>query len=78
VMKAATRRRIPASKFVYKPGTRTGGKHGAYPINTRARARAALAYAGQKRTKGSYSTVAKAVKKRYPDMNVGGKKRKKK
>jgi hypothetical protein len=56
--------------FVYPPGTRTGGKSGAYPINTRGRAYAALSYAGQKRTKGSYATVEKAVNRRYPDIQT--------
>ncbi len=51
---------LPASAFAY-PKTR------AYPINTKARARAALARAAQKGTKGSYATVAKAVKRKYGD-----------
>lgn len=36
-----------------------------YPINTPARARAALSYAARPDTRGSYSTVRKAVAKRY-------------
>jgi hypothetical protein len=39
-----------------------------YPINTKTRARAALAYAARPSTRGSYSTVRKAVLKRYPSL----------
>lgn len=56
--------KLPASAFAY-PKTRQ------YPINTRRRARAALSRSAQPGTSGSYSTVAKAVRKRYPDMTVG-------
>lgn len=74
-MKAATRKRIAPSKFVYKPGSRTGGKRGKYPIDTPKRARAALAYAARKDTAGSYATVARAVRKRHPSISTRGKKR---
>ena len=57
-MKAARRRALPSSAFAY-PKTR------AYPIDTPGRARAALARAAQKKTAGSYPTVAKAVRARY-------------
>lgn len=39
-----------------------------YPIDTKSRARAALAYAARPGTRGSYSTVRKAVLKRYPSL----------
>jgi hypothetical protein len=39
-----------------------------YPINTKTRARAALAYAARPSTRGSYSTVRRAVLKRYPEL----------
>lgn len=39
-----------------------------YPIDTKSRARAAMAYAARPSTRGSYSTVRKAVLKRYPDL----------
>jgi hypothetical protein len=39
-----------------------------YPINTKSRARAALAYASRPNTRGSYGTVRKAVLKRYPSL----------
>jgi hypothetical protein len=57
-LKAAARKRIPSSKFAYPKARK-------YPIDTPARARAALRYAGQKRTYGSYSHVAAAVRRRY-------------
>jgi hypothetical protein len=52
------RKRLPKSAFAI-PSRR------AYPIDTPARARAALAYAARPTTRGSYSTVRKAVAKRY-------------
>lgn len=66
------RRKIPRSRFVYPPGSRIGGKHGAYPLTSKKRARAALAYAGQKRTRGSYRTVAKKVRSLYPSIRTRG------
>ena len=55
---AGKRKSLPASSFAY-PRTRS------YPIDTPKRARAALSRAAQKKTKGSYSHVARAVRKRY-------------
>lgn len=40
----------------------------AYPIHDISHARNALSRAKQKRTKGSYSTVRKAVLKKYPSL----------
>jgi len=54
------RSKLPSSAFAY-PATRR------YPIDTPARARAALARAAQKATKGSYPKVAAAVRRRYGD-----------
>lgn len=51
-------KRLPASAFAYP-------KKRAYPINTKKRARNALARAAQKKTSGSYSVVARRVKARY-------------
>jgi hypothetical protein len=61
-------KKLKASSFAY-PKTRK------YPINTRKRARAALAYAARSDTAGSYSHVARAVKKKYPGIKLGGKKK---
>jgi hypothetical protein len=57
-MKARTRRSLPRSAFAY-PRTR------AYPIDTKARARNALARAAQRGTSGSYAHVARAVRRRW-------------
>ena len=59
-LRAARRKRLPASAFAY-PRTRS------YPIDTLARARNALARAAQSNTKGSYAHVARAVRRRYGD-----------
>lgn len=60
-------KRLPNSAFAY-PSKRK------YPINTKKRARNALARAKQSHTFGSYSHVAKKVKKRYGKAiaSVGG------
>jgi hypothetical protein len=52
------RRALPRSAFAY-PRTRS------YPIDTKARARNALARAAQSHTKGSYAHVAAAVRRRW-------------
>lgn len=57
---ASGTKRLPPSAFAY-PKTRS------YPINTKARARAALAYAARPSTKGSYSTVARKVRAKWGD-----------
>lgn len=61
--------RLPSSAFAY-PSKR------AYPINTRARARNALARAAQPGTSGSYSHVARAVRRKWGNSiaSVGRKK----
>lgn len=64
-LNAASRRALPRSAFVF-PRTRK------YPIQDRAHARAALAYA---RRNGVYPRVAAAVKARYPSMIVSGKRK---
>jgi hypothetical protein len=55
---AKQRRAMPASAFAY-PKTRR------YPIQTLEQARTALSYAGQKRTRGTYQHVARAVRARF-------------
>jgi hypothetical protein len=61
----ATRKRssLPSSAFAI-PSKRL------YPINTKRRARAALSYAARPTTRGSYSTVRRAVLKRYPALKA--------
>jgi len=58
VITAARRKKLRPSQFAY-PRTRK------YPIDTKARARNALARAAQKKTSGSYAHVAKAVRRRW-------------
>src|SRR6516225_3606651 len=58
----AKRRSIKPSNFVYPP---TKTRAGRYPIDTIARARAALRYAAQPRTFGTYAKVAAAVRRKY-------------
>jgi hypothetical protein len=57
-MKAAKRKALPARAFAYP-------KQRLYPIDTVGRARNALARAAQPQTRGSYATVAKAVRARH-------------
>ena len=59
-MKAAKRKALPSSAFAY-PKSRS------FPIDTKSRARDALSRAAQSNTKGSYKTVAKAVRAKYGD-----------
>ena len=68
-LSARRRRNLPRSAFAY-PKTRR------YPIDTKARARNALARAAQSHTKGSYAHVARAVRRRYGNRiaSVGPKK----
>jgi hypothetical protein len=58
VLSAKRRKQLPRSAFAI-PSKRL------YPIDTPRRARNALARAAQSNTRGSYQTVAKAVRRRY-------------
>ena len=60
---ARQRANLPPSQFAY-PARR------AYPINTPARARNALARAAQSGTSGSYRTVERAVNRRFPNIQT--------
>ncbi len=65
----ARRQALPASKVVYGKNSPVGGKgRNAFPIDTKARARNALARAAQSHTGGTYRTVERAVNRRYPDI----------
>ena len=68
---ARARAKLPSSKVVYGKKSSVGGKgRNAYPIDTPARARAALSRAAQRKTAGSYATVERAVNKRYPQIKT--------
>jgi hypothetical protein len=71
------RKALPRGAYVYGPRSPVGGKgRKAYPIDTPKRARAALSRSAQKNTGGSYSTVAKAVRRKYGNSIASvGKKR---
>jgi hypothetical protein len=69
--KAAGKKRsqLPKSAFAL-PSQRK------YPINTKARAKAALSYSARRDTAGSPKTVRAAVLKKYPELKkTGGKKK---
>lgn len=57
---AQRREALPASAFAYPRQRR-------YPIDTKARARNALARAAQANTAGTYQHVARAVRRRWGD-----------
>jgi hypothetical protein len=68
-MKASRRKALPRSAFAY-PKLRK------YPIDTKARARNALARAAQSHTSGSYQHVARAVRRKWGNAIASvGKKR---
>jgi len=65
-LSAKQRAKLPRGSYVYGPKSSVGGKgRKAYPIDTKARARAALSRAAQRNTGGSYATVARAVRAKY-------------
>lgn len=74
------RKRLPRSKFALPPRRRGKRKtastvRGRFPIDTRARARNALARAAQGVKRGTLSsreaaTVRRKVKRRYPSISV--------
>ena len=69
-MKAAKRKSLRKSDFVYPPGSRIGGSQGRYPIDTKKRARAALRYAARADTAGTYKPVSHKVYQRYPSLST--------
>lgn len=73
---AKARENLPRSKFAL-PGKGSGesGKGaGAYPIDTPARARNALARGAQHASPSELATIKRKVAARYPSIDVGGKK----
>ena len=67
-MKAAKRKSLRKSDFVYPPGSRIGGSQGRYPIDTKKRARAALRYSARADTAGTYKTVSNKVYQALPQL----------
>lgn len=56
-------KRLKASSFAYPKARK-------YPINTKARARNALARAAQSGTAGSYATVERKVHAKFPTIST--------
>jgi hypothetical protein len=74
-----TRRRkaLPAKDTLPGRGSGPGRKGpGSYPIDTKARARNALARGAQHASPGELATIRRKVKAKYPSIDVGGSKRK--
>jgi len=71
-LSAAKRRSMPSSEFALPgKGEGPGGKGaGAYPIDTAARARNALARGAQHASPGELATIKRKVKSRYPGIKV--------
>jgi hypothetical protein len=68
---ARQRAALPRGSYVYGPKSSVGGKgRKAYPIDTKARARAALSRAAQSRTGGTYAKVERAVNRKYPSITT--------
>src|SRR5262245_11770079 len=64
---AGRRAGLSRGSYVYGPKSSVGGKgRKAYPIDSPARARAALSRAAQSKTGGSYAKVERAVNRRFP------------
>jgi hypothetical protein len=72
-MAISARRRAGLSRgnYVYGPSSSVGGKgRKSYPIDTKTRARNALARAAQSKTGGTYAKVEKAVNRKYPSITT--------
>lgn len=67
-MKAAKRNKLPKKKFAL-PSKRK------YPIDTKARARNALARAASDKNEGDYATIRRAVLQAWPSLKQDGKKK---
>ena len=70
------RNRMPAKDFAL-PGRGKGPKGkgaGSYPIEDKSHARNALARVSQHGTPSEKATVKRAVEKKFPAINVGGRK----
>jgi len=72
---AERRRELPAKDFALPgKGTGKGGKGpGSYPIDTKARARNALARGAQNASPAQQAEIKRKVKAKFPGIAVGGK-----
>ena len=74
ILKAAQRRRLPASSFAL-PGKgegKSGKGSGSYPIPDASHARAALSRAAQHASPAEQATIKRKVKAKFPGIDVGG------
>lgn len=72
------RQKLPKRDFAL-PGRGEGKKGagaGSYPIDTKARARNALARGAQHASPAELATIKRKVAAKYPGIDVGGKKKK--
>lgn len=69
------RQKLPSRDFALPgKGEGPGGKGaGSYPIDTKARARNALARGAQHASPGEQATIRRKVKAKYPGIEVSGK-----
>jgi hypothetical protein len=76
-LSAETRREMPSGEFALPGhGEGRGGKGaGAYPIDTEARARNALARGAQHASPSELATIKRKVHAKYPDIEIGGEKK---
>ena len=68
---AARRRSLKSGSYVYGPKSSVGGKgRKSFPIDTKARARNALARAAQSNNRASYAKVERAVNRKWPSITT--------
>jgi hypothetical protein len=75
-LKMKQREKLPSKDFALPgKGTGRGGKGpGSYPIDTKARARNALARGAQHASSGEQAEIKRKVERKYPSISVAGKK----
>lgn len=76
-MRMAQREKLPSKDFALPgKGSGKGGKGpGSYPIDTKARARNALARGAQHASPAEQATIKRKVEAKFPSIDAGGKKR---
>jgi len=75
-LKMKQREKLPSKDFALPgKGTGKGGKGpGSYPIDTKGRAKNALARGAQNASPAAQATIKKKVAAKYPSIAIGGKK----
>jgi len=68
---ARQRANLPRGSYVYGPKSSVGGRgRKSFPIDTKARARNALARAAQSNNAATYGKVERAVNRKYPSITT--------